>query len=118
MLDVGLRNGGFRKVLTALTFAWCWAVVWAELDRPPTIHEYYEWWGQSRATAYREQQCWQTCFPHEDVDEFIQRVGLVERARPAMQAIKDLKGGSTPRTRESRMQSVVMDIGSMAAYAP
>ncbi len=67
VLEFGVARGGggvrgFRKARKALTFAVCWSMCETELQRPPTIDEYGEWWKISRATAYREWQQWRDLF--------------------------------------------------------
>lgn len=64
--ELGFRNAGFRAAGRGLRFAWGWGLATAELGREPEgIEEYAEVMGQSRATAFRDQQAFRKAFPKE-----------------------------------------------------
>lgn len=86
MLDLGMRNAGFRRTTVALTFAVSWATAWASLGHEPTMEEYWDWWNQSPASGYRELEAWRACYPAETVGEFVVRAGLLKRSEEAVAA--------------------------------
>ena len=58
---------GLRKTLKALTFIASWGIVYEALGRAPeSIEEYAEWWRESRAKAFRDQQLFREALPGED----------------------------------------------------
>ncbi len=62
-LDVAAHYAGFRKAVTALVWAYQWAVVREKLNREPTVEEVAEWWGMNRRTAFRDQATFRKAFP-------------------------------------------------------
>ncbi len=103
MTDVGMQNGGMRATMTALTFSWSWAMVWASLGREPTMEEYWDWWNQSAASAFRELEAWRKCYPDETVSEFAVRAGLLSSCGAAVEAWREAKqpAGSPARRRRA-----------------
>jgi hypothetical protein len=64
--EVGVKNAGFRKTVRALRFAMAWGLATATLGHEPTsVEEYAEFWDESRATAFRDQQSFRAAFPTE-----------------------------------------------------
>jgi hypothetical protein len=58
----------------------------AQLGHPPTVEEYADWWKESRATAYREQQLFRETFPGMETPDLLldhmKRQGLGEVVDP------------------------------------
>ncbi len=64
--EVGVANAGLRTTLKALRFAMMWGLASATLGHEPqSIEEFAEFWEDSRATAFREQQAFRKAFPTE-----------------------------------------------------
>lgn len=64
--ELGWRNAGIRTTGRALKFAVRWGVLSAELGREPrSIEEYAAMTGESRASAFRDQQAFREAFPEE-----------------------------------------------------
>jgi len=64
--EVGIRNAGFRKTVTALKFALSWGLATAELGREPvTVDEFAQVMKLSRRTAFRDQEHFREAFPSE-----------------------------------------------------
>lgn len=79
-------RGGFRNFRSALRFAARHGEACAGLGHVPTIKEYEEFHGLSRAQAYRDWQAWRKCVPGFSVlevvsDEALQYRGLSEEDR-------------------------------------
>lgn len=53
-VDVIVHRVGFRKSPRVLQLVMCWAIVEQDIGHAPTVDEYASWWGESRATAYRD----------------------------------------------------------------
>lgn len=65
--ELGWRNAGMRTTNRALNFAVRWGVLSAELGREPrSVDEYAELTGESRASAFRDQQAFREAFPGEE----------------------------------------------------
>lgn len=103
MIDTGLANGGFRAMTTALTFSISWATAWASLGHEPTMEEYWDWWNQSAASAFRELAAWRRCYPAETVSESVVRAGSLERLQEVVEAWReaDQPAGSPARRRRA-----------------
>jgi hypothetical protein len=64
--EVGIKNAGIRQTIKALKFAIGWGLSTAWLGREPlSVEEYAEEVGESRATAFRNQQAFRDAFPDE-----------------------------------------------------
>lgn len=64
LLEVALRRVGLRKAYIALEFAVAWAIVEADLGRPPvTADEFGDWWQLSRSQSFRQQATFRETFP-------------------------------------------------------
>jgi len=64
--EFGFINAGFRTTTQGLKFAMGWGLATAELGREPrSVEEYAEVMGESRATAFRNQQAFRKAFPGE-----------------------------------------------------
>jgi hypothetical protein len=103
MTDLGMRNGGIRATITALTFSLSWSTAWASLGHEPSMEEYWDWWNQSAASAFRELEAWRKCYPAETVSEFVVRAGLLERFEAVAEAWRDAdqEAGSPARRRRA-----------------
>ncbi len=65
--ELGWRNAGMRTTDRALRFAVRWGMCAAELGRElKSIEEYAELTGESRASAFRDQQAYREAFPNEE----------------------------------------------------
>jgi hypothetical protein len=62
-IEVAVKNAGFRKALTALTWAYSWAIVRESIGHEPSVDEVAEWWNENRRTAFREQSAFRLAFP-------------------------------------------------------
>ena len=62
-LEVAVRNGGMRAAVTAMSWAYCWAVTREALGHEPTVEEVADWWNMSRRSAFREQAAFRKAFP-------------------------------------------------------
>lgn len=58
-----MGNAGIRKAISALGWAYCWAIVRKSVDHDPTVEEVADWWNQSHRTAYRNQAAFRKAFP-------------------------------------------------------
>lgn len=64
--ELGWRNAGMRTTNRAFKFAIRWGTLGAELGREPrSIDEFAELVGESRASAFRDQQAFREAFPDE-----------------------------------------------------
>jgi hypothetical protein len=64
--ELGWRNAGMRTTNRAVNFAVRWGTLSAELGREPrSIDEFAELVGESRASAFRDQQAFREAFPAE-----------------------------------------------------
>lgn len=67
MMSVALARVGPVKAYKACLFVASWGHCSKTLGRPPVnVDEYAEWWGKSRAMAFREQRLFREAFPHLD----------------------------------------------------
>jgi hypothetical protein len=91
--ELGVRNAGFRTTLRALQFAMSWGVATASLGHEPgSVEEYAEFWGESRATAFREQQAFREAFPNETTPARMNALsGLREWSEEIVRIGDDLK---------------------------
>jgi hypothetical protein len=83
-----MGRGGFRTATKALTYLALWGTVYEDLGRAPTMPEYVEWWGRSRATCYRDKQAFEACFPGVDVEEMWAAVAQQIRTRGQAAALE------------------------------
>lgn len=65
-LEVAVRNGGMRAAVTAVSWAYCWAVTREAIGREPSVEEVADWWNMARRTAFREQAAFRKAFPTLD----------------------------------------------------
>ena len=65
-MEVAVRNGGMRASVTAMSWAYCWAVTREAIGREPTVEEVADWWNMARRTAFREQAAFRKAFPTLD----------------------------------------------------
>jgi hypothetical protein len=103
MTDLGMQNGGIRATISALTFALSWSTAWVSLGHEPTMEEYWDWWNQSAASAFRELEAWRKCYPGETVSEFVVRSGQLRSMEAAVEAWRqaDQPAGSPARRRRA-----------------
>jgi len=52
-----------------MTFIALWGTAAERLGRHPTTEEYGDVWLKSRATAYREKQAYERCFPDVPIEQ-------------------------------------------------
>lgn len=52
--EVIIHRVGYRKSPRVIQLVMAWAIVEEELGRRPSVDEYAEWWGENRATAFRD----------------------------------------------------------------
>ncbi|MGA8297541.1 MAG: hypothetical protein WB770_10905 [Acidimicrobiales bacterium] len=65
--EIGWKNAGMRTTERAFKFAVRWGSLSAELGRAPSsIEEYAALVGESRASAFRDQQSFREAFPSEE----------------------------------------------------
>jgi len=78
---IAIHNAGFRNASRALKFALGWGLATAERGcEPESVEQYAEMMGESRATAFRDQQAFRRAFPgHESPAEINRESGLQER---------------------------------------
>jgi len=80
-LEVGIQNGGMRAAVTAMSYAYTWAVTREALGHDPSAEEVAKWWGASERTTYRDQAAFRKAFPMlEDPG----RIYASEEAREAL----------------------------------
>src|SRR6266511_1489401 len=61
------RRVGLRKTIKVLSFIVAWGIVYESLGRAPdSVEEYADWWRESRAKAFREQQLFREALPGEE----------------------------------------------------
>lgn len=73
---------GLRRGARAIAFAITWAVTESDWGRAPTIEEYAEEWGCSRATAFRDLALFREALPEFDTpSEWYAAVGVADMAR-------------------------------------
>lgn len=65
------RAGGARKGARVGAFIAAWGICRDDLGRLPTVEEYAEYWKQSRASGYREQQRFRAAFPEFETPDAI-----------------------------------------------
>jgi hypothetical protein len=106
--EVGFRNAGMRATSRAFKFAMGWGLATAELGREPeTIDEYAETVGESRATAFRDQQSFRKAFPNEESPAHMNQVsGSQERYNEAIRKLSDIKLAS------AEAQPIVYSLGA------
>lgn len=63
LIAVAVSRAGFHKGTRCLGFAACWMIAARKHGRSMTVDEYGEFWLQSRAQSFREQQLWRQVFP-------------------------------------------------------
>ena len=67
---------GYRRMMRVMSLVMCWQITEQELGRPITPEEYADWWGTSRATAYRDLAHFREALPmFEHPAEFIEELG-------------------------------------------
>lgn len=77
------RTGSILKASRLAWFVQAWGIARRDLGRPPSIEEYAEWWGESRATAYRAQALFREAFPGNDTpDAMLDLIAAAEAAEP------------------------------------
>lgn len=62
-LEVAVRNGGMRAAVTAMSWAYCWAVTREAIGHDPSVEEVADWWNMARRSAFREQAAFRKAFP-------------------------------------------------------
>lgn len=62
-MEVAVRNGGMRAAVTAMGWAYCWAVTREAVGHEPTVEEVADWWNMARRSAFREQAAFRKAFP-------------------------------------------------------
>jgi len=72
-------NGGWRSTRQALRYASRFGTACEILGHPPTIEEYQDVHGLSRAQAFRDQKAWRTCVPGYSVLEVVSDDALRQR---------------------------------------
>lgn len=65
-MELAVRTGGMRAAVTAISWAYCWAVTREALGHEPTVEEVADWWNMSRRSAFREQAQFRKAFPAFD----------------------------------------------------
>jgi hypothetical protein len=91
--ELGFRNAGFRAASRGLKFAMGWGLATAHLGHEPlSIEEYASTLGESRATAFRDQQAFRRAFPNEESPARMNQVaGAQERYDELFRRLSDLK---------------------------
>lgn len=74
-----VRAGGWRNTRQALRYASRFGQAAEGLGHVPTIAEYMEFHGLSRAQAFKDQKAWRTCVPGYGVLEVVSAEALAER---------------------------------------
>lgn len=62
-LEVAVRNGGMRAAVSAMSWAYSWAVTREAIGHEPSVEEVADWWNMSRRSAFREQAAFRKAFP-------------------------------------------------------
>jgi hypothetical protein len=65
-MELGVRNAGMRATVTAVGWAYCWAVTREAIGHDPSVEEVAGWWNMSRRTAFRDQAAFRKAFPTLD----------------------------------------------------
>jgi hypothetical protein len=112
-IEVGVRNAGIRKTMTALTWAHLWAVVREATGHDPTVEEVAAWWREPERTAYREQAAFRAAFPKLDTPAVIYEDPEV-RAKIA-RAIKAVDAHRDARARRKVPDVDILAIGMATA---
>lgn len=87
LLELCVRRTGKRlSGARVAAFIVAWGVCRRDLGHSPTVEEYADWWRQSRAGAFREQQAFREAFaPLQTPDpilDHMKREGLGEVVDP------------------------------------
>jgi hypothetical protein len=111
--ELGYRNAGIRAASRALKFAMAWGLATADLGHEPaSIEEYAATLGESRATAFRDQQAFRTAFPNEESPARMNQVaGAQERYDELFRRLSDMKKAS------QEAQPLVYMLGASPAIA-
>lgn len=83
-MEVAVSNAGIRKGISALGWAYAWAVARQSIGHDPSVDEVADWWRQSRRTAYRNQAAFRKAFPTlETPSRIFEQPEIQERIREA-----------------------------------
>ena len=52
-----------RAAVTAMSWAYCWAVTREAIGHEPSVEEVADWWNMARRSAFREQAAFRKAFP-------------------------------------------------------
>jgi hypothetical protein len=63
VMEVLVRRAGWYAAFRASSFLVAWMIAEDDLGPTMSVEEYGEWWGQSRATAYRDLERWRRVVP-------------------------------------------------------
>ena len=74
-----IRNGGLLNFKRSLRYAARFGEACEILGRPPTLSEYREIHGLSRAQGFRDQSAWRKCVPGLSVLEVVSDGALASR---------------------------------------
>lgn len=110
--EVGIMNAGIRATMRGLKFAMGWGLATAELGREPeSVEEYAEVMGESRATAFRDQQAFRQAYPGEESPTRMNKVTGAQAAYDeTFRKLRDI-GKATAES-----QSMIFTVGA-AAFA-
>ena len=105
-------NAGMRTTTRGLKFAMGWGLATAELGREPeSVEEYAEVMGESRATAFRDQQAFRQAYPNEESPMRLNQVtGNQARYDDLFRKFQDIRKASL------KAQPLIFTAGA-AAYA-
>lgn len=78
-MELCLARGGVMKGSRVCAFIAQWAIASQAVGHAITLQEYAEWWRESRATAYREQQRFRELFPGLDTPQVIADAAIARR---------------------------------------
>jgi hypothetical protein len=85
------KTRSYRKAARVAAFVVAWGVVRRELGRTPSVEEYAEYWKQSRATAFREQEAFREVFDRCDTPDLVlDRLEAAQRVSDPVAAIASL----------------------------
>ena len=109
--EVGFANAGIRNAARGLKFALGWGICTADLGREPqSVEEYAEVLGESRASAFRDQQAFRKAFPTEENPTRMNTAsGQQERLNELVKRVKDSKRAAI------QAQPLMFSLGASAA---
>jgi hypothetical protein len=116
-LEVAVLNGGIRKAVKGLTWAYSWGVAREDLGHEPTVEEVAEWWKQPIRSAYREQAAFRSCFPTLDTPAPIADNPQVRAAAREAIDLFDQSSSKLDSIRAASADRAVLNIGLLTPPA-